>query len=534
MTQLQLIRSHSDTPTLRPYQSECIAAIIEAKHKRKALVVLPTGSGKTVIFSAFAKKCHDFNGHVLVIVQKNTLVRQTVASLERYIDDVAVYNAGMRQKRFGQITVASIQSLNHANVIPEFNVVLFDEAHRYHKKILEQFANAFVIGFTATPWRENAPIWGGDNFFNEVTYQRQIKDMVDLGYLVPPRYFAHKAGIDFDLSRVKKNREDYILSDLNNVILDQTDKIQAQVEDALSRSNGHEKIIVLTTSIGHATLVHSMLDNASIVHSQQSDKERLINFDDFTQGPVRFLVSVLIASEGFDFPAATMLWFMRPTRSTVLYLQAVGRVLRPYTNKECGVILDYGQVVTNLGDIEDAFDNACKKQKKKNDEQKQRLCFHCFCYACNDENACPSCGEPFVIKCNKCGEFYNKGAKCGCAVEVDRFKNLTDQAWSDLVELQEFEIDRNYISKKGNQCFKIVFKFAGFSCWEYFVKSNAWSMAKFRSWTKVLLSEDEDLGAFSKWLSSHDQSTFKRVSITVQALLIKQNGYKKVSDVFRN
>jgi len=350
--------------------------------------------------------------------------------------------------------------------------------------------------------------------------------------LVPPRYFAHKKGIEFNLANVKKNKEDYVIGDLNSVILNQKDKIQAQVEDALARSNGHDKIVVLTTSIEHATIVYSLLEDASIVHSQQAEKERLANFESFTNGNARFLVSVLIVSEGFDFPPATMLWFMRPTRSTTLYIQAVGRVLRPYEGKKFGVILDYGQVVFNLGDIEDAFENACKKKKKKDDvEEKERFCIHCYCYSSTDDNTCPNCGEYFKLKCNKCGAFYNKGDKCGCNAPVDRLKNLTEEAWSEMFDLVSFEIDRSYTSKNGNPCDKITYHFTGFTCYEYFPKGKWWAKNLFNKRLAVLIDE-ESMAPFSATLRLEGKPIFSFTPKNIEALIIRKDGFYKVSDLF--
>jgi hypothetical protein len=187
---------------------------------------------------------------------------------------------------------------------------------------------------------------------------------------------------------------------------------------------------------------------------------------------------------------------------------------------------------SDLGDIEDAFDNACKKQKKKGGiEDKERFCIHCYCYSNTDDNECPSCGMPYQLKCNKCGTFYNKGTKCPCNAPVDKLKNLTDKAWSEIFDLVSYEIDRNYISKKGNPCNKIIYQFKGFSCWEFFVKQEKWAMQKFNQRLKILI-DDDAIEAFADWLKANNATNFIRNSVDVEALVIEKDGFYKVSDLF--
>lgn len=521
------MKSHSEIE-LRPYQFECIASMINAKNKKRALIIAPTGSGKTIIFSYYVKLAHIHNGRVLLLVQKNKLVEQTVNALKRYIDDVAVYNAGYGEKRFGQITVASIQLLRNVKERPEFDVVIVDEVHRFSQEYLEEFDN-FVIGFTATPWKHNEPIWGEDKFFKEITWQKDFTWMIEQGFLVPPRYFANKS-TDFDLSDVKKDREDYVISDLNRTILEQKDKIKTQVADALSRSKGHQKIIVLTTSIDHAKLVHSMLDNASIVHSKQTDKEKDDNFVAYTEGNARFLVSVLIASEGFDHAPSTMLWFMRPTRSIILYIQAVGRVLRLSEGKTHGTVLDYGQVLTNLGTIEDAYKNACKKKKKLDKEP--TFCLECFAYNNPDNLVCEVCGEPFKRQCNYCGCWINKGEPCTCEKKVDKLKNLTDEAWSETAKLNIYTLDE-YTSKNGNICFRIIYDFEGHRAHEYFIKDKVWAFKnlKERMLTMHTVCPIKWENEAMKWAMPFSLPLQIKPDNECVGYLIKNNGYIKLADL---
>lgn len=467
---------------LRDYQQECINAMINAKDDKRALIVAPTGSGKTAIFSYYTHLVKKHNGTVLIVVQKNELVKQTLESLSRYIDNIAVYNAGLKRKEIGDVTVASYQSLSRSSHQLDFNVFIIDEVHRFKDKYLESL-NGYVIGFSATPFRHNNKIFGEDKFFKKITWQKSIKYMIENNYLVPPVYYANQ-GKDFDLHNVKKDKNDYILASLTNSILHQQENIKLQVEDALSRSSDHNKIIILTTCIEHAEIVHGLLENASIIHSKQSSFDRDQNMNKFKNGKARFLVSVLIASEGFDYPPATMLWFMRPTRSVVLYLQAVGRVLRPSINKNKAVILDYGQVVKSLGPIEDAFSNALKD---KEISEPIDFCVHCFSYVPKNIKICPECGKENIRQ---------KREK----QKIDRYKNLTVQAHEEVLKIDRYVV-KDYVSRSGNLCKRIDYYCGFITCSEFFLSKSRYSMKLYNDRLEQLKNDCEveiEFGKFNK------------------------------------
>lgn len=452
---------------LRSYQEECINTILNSllQGENPLLVTLATGSGKTIIFSALIQKIaerYDIDKfRCLIVCHKNILIEQTVDKLLNFVDNVGIYNAGLKKRELNnQITVGSIQSLIKAKELPKINLLIFDECHRSNMDKESSFSMLYyklqlnnpiikLLGVTATPFTVNKYIYGDNKFWNKPIYEKGIKSLVDEGHLCPVIIRPSKEKLD--LSKVKMVAGDYCVGDLTKEILSQEQVVLKQIEDALTRSYYRKKVIWLTVSIDHAEYIHSKVKNSVIIHSKKKDNlEDINNFKSYPE--YKHLISVLIASEGFDYPEADCLVLMRPTRSPVLYIQGTGRILRTASNKENGLLLDYGNVIENLGHVYDV-----KIKEKKNDPDPiTNLCIECSAAIPREEKKCPDCGAPVMIVCGGCGEMKQLGEKCenGCKIVRNPCENLTLESYSGSEKNYQIDsIEFSYHkSKSGNKC----------------------------------------------------------------------------------
>lgn len=380
---------------LRPYQTEAVDSILtELETKNSALLVLPTGCGKTeVMFSL----CSQLVGKVLIVSHKVNLVEQTAKRALKSGKKVSIYCKSLNKTEISDITIASVQSIN---AVPDmqFDYILVDEAHRlapknqesFYKSLIDKMPNVKIIGVTATPYRVGGYIYGDVNsWFKKVVYSRPMKEMIEAGYLVKPR--LKRTENEFNTKGLRVVAGDYAKDELEELVSDE-DLIKLQVGDALKKLEGRNKVAWACTSIKHAELVQSLVHNSSIIHSKLHKQEQARNMMGFELGSTQHMMFVSMLSEGYDFPAIDALVFMRPTRSPVLYVQTVGRVLRPFKDKQDALILDYGQVVKNLGPVDNPQINTTKRAKTI---PAGKFCEACLDYNESKNKICTGCGEEF-------------------------------------------------------------------------------------------------------------------------------------------
>jgi len=421
---------------LRHYQKSAIRAIFRELHTtNNVLVDAPVASGKTVMFTRLVEMVQKEKPNVrfLVLVNKNVLIDQT---RKKFSVPVSVYSAGYGEKDLTHpIVIASVQSLANVENMPRFDAVCVDEVHQLRldkglgKKVYDKLFAPKVIGFTGTPFYPcGRPIWGFDEFFKRPPcYSLKMKDMVASGYLAPLKLAGQNDEQAIDVSNVKKNKHDYVILDLERAIFKSSDKVRLQVKDIIKRTLARKKVAVLCVSIRHAQYVNDLLKKENqksvILHSKMRQEHQDKNKNEFMNGDVKFLISVLIISTGFDFPMMDAIAICRPTRSKVLFVQAVGRVLRTYPGKENGLVLDYGNIVPHLGHpYEIRASHTTIKQKIS-----IKMCISCMNYAPCSSATCPECGTPFMVMCSSCFEMKKYGERCTCGStrHRDDYKNLT-------------------------------------------------------------------------------------------------------------
>jgi len=341
------------TVELRPYQQEALDSIksfIENNVTRQ-LVVLPTGAGKTVIFTHLPQ--HIDNAlPMLILAHREELLTQAKDKLEWSNPHltVEIEQAENHATTNANVVVASVPTLgrdgsDRINRFPRdyFRTIVIDEAHHAaaptYRRILDYFENSFTLGVTATPQRsDNTRL---TDVFDEIVYYKTIVDLIEQGWL--SRIVGYRIQTDTDISEVQSREGDYVVSQLEDTI--NTPQRNATIVASYMEICGDAKAIAFCAGIEHANdLAASFRQasiNAEVIIGSTPSEERHAILARFSSGETRVLVNVGVLTEGFDEPSVEAIILARPTRSTLLYTQIVGRGTRLFEGKEHCKVLDF-------------------------------------------------------------------------------------------------------------------------------------------------------------------------------------------------
>ena len=341
------------TLTLRPYQSEALSSIKDFYEKgvNRQLVVLPTGAGKTVIFTHLPQHL-DYPLPMLILAHREELLIQAKDKLQWSNPQltVEIEQAENYASTDADVVVASVPTLGRdgserISRFPKnhFRTIVIDEAHHAaaptYRRILDYFENDFTLGVTATPQRsDNTRL---TDVFDEIVYYKTIVDLIEEGWL--SRIVGYRIKTDTDISEVQSREGDYVASQLEDTI--NTPERNATIVASYMEICGTSKAIAFCAGVQHAYDLASSFKQASInaqviVGSTPSDERRRI-LEDFSLGNISVLVNVGVLTEGFDEPSVEAIILARPTRSTLLYTQIVGRGTRLFEGKEHCKVLDF-------------------------------------------------------------------------------------------------------------------------------------------------------------------------------------------------
>lgn len=318
---------------LRWFQREACQAITDGwEENRSQLLVLATGLGKTRCFSTIAR---NWTGNVLVLAHREELLEQAKAALEHLTGEVVeIEQAERRASRKTRIVVASLDTMRTQTRKDRFGkdhfgLVIQDEAHHClapsYRETLEWF-NAKLLGVTATPDRGDEKALG--QVFDQVAYVFDILQGIDAGYLVPLRGHQVELG-EIQLDGLSKVAGDLAKGQLDEVMVRAVEGI---VHKTLELAPGRQGIGFLPgvkSSQYACERMNALLPGSSIFMSADTPRdERRVMVRDFKAGKCRYLWNCMIATEGFDAPAASVIMQGRPTLSRALYAQMVGRATR--------------------------------------------------------------------------------------------------------------------------------------------------------------------------------------------------------------
>ena len=336
---------------LRPYQNEVIQSIKDSGSRRQ-LVVLPTGTGKTIVFCELARQ---LDTRTLILAHRDELIQQTVEKIGFVWPDaeVGVVKAE-RHEAYTQVTVASVQSLHISRLrhMPvNYDLIITDEAHHataksyqniYHRYDLYdelggRFMNRLHVGVTATPNRTDKQLLG--DVYNEVVYERDLLDFIP-DYLSDLQIIRRDTGIVLDgVSKTASDLNCYELSDVLNTPAGN----QFVVESWKDVASECQSTIVFCADIAHTIGLQEAFIAEGIAASQIDSNMKLAErrqiLREFHDGAIQVILNCGILTEGFDCPQVDCILLVRPTRSELLLRQMIGRGTRLYPGKDkCKVI----------------------------------------------------------------------------------------------------------------------------------------------------------------------------------------------------
>jgi superfamily II DNA or RNA helicase len=386
---------------LRSYQDRAIDDLRSAYQSgaNAPLLVLPTGGGKTCIIAAISANAAARGRHVLILVHRRELIHQTSSKLAWVGLEHGIIAAGIPPSDHA-VQIASVQTLARrlSRLDWQPTLIVIDEAHHatagQWARILDHWPDAYRLGVTATPCRLDG--CGLRGTFDTMVLGPSVADLIFTGYLSPARIYAPP--VVADLKGIRSRGGDYA-NDQAAAAMDRP-TVTGDAIAHYQRLAAGQQAIAFCCNVNHAVSVCDAFKTAGIgaelLLGNTPCREQVVA--DFASHRIRVLVTVDVVSEGFDVPAASCAILLRPTQSLGLYLQQVGRVLRPAPGKAHAVILDHVGNVNRHGFPDDPRDWSLDdrmRPSKGTPAPSVRTCPECFA-AFKPEPICPVCGAGCV------------------------------------------------------------------------------------------------------------------------------------------
>jgi superfamily II DNA or RNA helicase/predicted nucleic acid-binding Zn ribbon protein len=370
---------------LRPYQLTAVDEIRGAfKEAKRVVLCLPTGAGKTVVFSEIVRRVLEKGRRVAIITHRRELLSQA-GKLNRC--DILMVETLNNQIKRGVVNLSS------------YDLLVIDEAHIGNfRKILEGF-DGFVIGATATPVSKPPMAQSYGRLINSVG----IGELIAQGYLCNPiTYAMHPV----DTSKIASRMGEFTAQGLDDAF-NRPKVYEGVVQEFVKRWRDKKAIVFCvnieaTINTAEAFAKELGVGRVYAVHSKQSAYERADLIEEFMVSKYGILVNCGIATTGFDCPDIEVVVVNRATKSVALWLQMVGRGSRPTANKSAFTILDFGENVHRLGFWQEARDwgkaFAGMENKKGQGVAPVKDCPCCGAVLYASARFCEFCGEIFATE----------------------------------------------------------------------------------------------------------------------------------------
>ncbi len=333
---------------LRPYQIEARDKVEQEWRdgKYKTLLVLPTGTGKTIVFASVTQDCVAAGARVLILAHRGELLDQASDKIFKTTGlRCAVEKAELScLDSWYRVVVGSVQTLMRDKRLAQFpsdyfEYIIIDEAHHAlsdsYLKILNHFKDAKVLGVTATPDRGDMKNLG--TVFESLAYEYTLPQAIKDGYLSPIK--AVTIPLDLDLSGVSTQAGDFKASDIDSAL----DPYLYQIADEMTNYCKNRKTVVFLPLIRTSQKFTEILNNkgfrAAEVNGNSTDREKVLA--DFADDKYNVLCNSMLLTEGWDCPAVDCIIVLRPTKVRSLYCQMVGRGTRLCEGKDHLLLLDF-------------------------------------------------------------------------------------------------------------------------------------------------------------------------------------------------
>jgi DNA repair protein RadD len=387
---------------LRPYQQTIIdQARAQLRQVNHLLIQAPTGAGKTALTASMLGTAAARGHRSFFIVHRAELVEQSAATFRAVGIPYGIIAAGSVPDPAAPAQIASIDTLKNrlAKVAPPA-LVVWDEAHHIAAagwtRVMQAYPTAKHVGLTATPWRLDGS--GLGRHFARMVRGPSVRWLIDEGYLSRYRAFAPSTP---DLTGVHTRAGDYIQTELDELMGQ-----KAIVGNAVAhyrRLAAGKRAVAFCVSVKHSRNVAEQFRAAGFVahhlDGETPREERRAAIQAFRDGHIQVLCNVDLFGEGFDLPAIEVAILLRPTKSLGLYLQQVGRALRPYPGKASALILDHAANMREHGlpcDDRDwsLEDRERRKKGEREDVEPIKQCPQCYAVHA-PAPACPECGHVY-------------------------------------------------------------------------------------------------------------------------------------------
>ena len=333
---------------LRPYQQKArdsIHAEWDAGRSR-TLLVLPTGTGKTIVFASVAADQVRAGDRVLILAHRGELLEQAADKLQRSTGLVSAVEKAESTclDSWFRVVVGSVQTLQRTARLERFpqdyfGTIIIDEAHHAitdgYRRILDYFSGAKVLGVTATPDRGDMRNLG--EVFDSLAFEYKLTDAIKEGYLC--KIMAQTIPLKLDITSVTMSGGDYAVGDLGTALDPYLEQIAAEMA---SRCKGRKTVVFLPlikTSQKFRDLLNTHGFRAAEVNGQSDDRRQVLA--DFDADKYNVLCNSMLLTEGWDCPSVDCVVILRPTKVRSLYSQMVGRGTRLSPGKTDLLLLDF-------------------------------------------------------------------------------------------------------------------------------------------------------------------------------------------------
>ncbi len=405
----------------RSYQTECVDTLFRYFTEKggNPVCALPTGTGKSIVIALFLYQIFYYwpTQRVMILTHVKELIQQNYQKLMQVWPNApaGINSAGLGQRDFAHsILFAGIASV--AKYAPQFghiDLVIIDEAHLVspnEQTMYRTFISGLmainpmlkVIGFTATPWRLGHGHIAGeeDSLFTDVAFDITGIDafnrLIAEGFL--SRLIPKQTKTLLSVDGVHMRGGDFITSELQQAV-DKYDLTEKALRESLEMAHDRKHWLIFASGVEHADHIAEMLtllgEPCKAVHSKMPDAQRDRTIADFKAGRLRAVVNNNVLTTGFDFPGIDFILMLRPTASTVLWVQMLGRGTRPCieTGKENCLVADFAGNTRRLGPINDPV--IPRKKGQKGGHAPVKVCEKCDTINHASVRFCINCGFEF-------------------------------------------------------------------------------------------------------------------------------------------
>lgn len=333
---------------LRPYQQGARDSIHREweNGRLRTLLVLPTGTGKTIVFASVAADQVRAGDRVLILAHRGELLEQAADKLQRSTGLVSAVEKAEASclNSWYRVVVGSVQTLQRSARLERFphdyfGTIIIDEAHHAitdgYRRILDYFGSAKVLGVTATPDRGDMRNLG--EVFDSLAFEYKLTDAIREGYLC--KIMAQTVPLKLDISTVGMSGGDYAVGDLGTALDPYLEQIAAEMAARCADRKTVVFLPLIKTSQKFRDLLNAHGFRAAEVNGQSADRREVL--DDFAAGKYNVLCNSMLLTEGWDCPSVDCVVVLRPTKVRSLYSQMVGRGTRLSEGKTNLLLLDF-------------------------------------------------------------------------------------------------------------------------------------------------------------------------------------------------